>query len=401
MADIRSYRREKEKREQSRNNYKTKIIRYKLKNVYRVLLVAVALLAIIALVMIQYKRHIYSGYDIVSTVKLESSAGAENRRLQNSVLTYSKDGAHCTNAKGEVTWNQTYEIQNIKLATCQNVAAIGNYNGREIYVQDTDKQLGTITTNMPIHDITVSATGNVTAVLSDSAKSVTWVDTYDATTGKRIASGEARMRVAGYPVSVSLSPNGVLLAESCVYLDAGTVTTNVVFYNFGSVGDSENDQMVGIFFYPNVLIPEIHFVDNETAFAVGDDRLVIFKGNQRPEGVGTYIFDKEIQSVFYGDKHIGLVFVSDDMEHKYMLDVYNTDGRKVDSYYFDLEYDDIFFEEENFVIYNSNECLIMTYSGVEKFNGYFSKTADLLFPANGAYRYVMVTESSIDTIQLK
>ena len=73
----------------------------------------------------------------------------------------------------------------------------------------------------------------------------------------------------------------------------------------------------------------------------------------------------------------------------------------MDTYYFDLDYQDIFFEEEGFVVYNDSECLIMTYGGVEKFNGYFSKTVDLLFPANGAYKYVMVTENSIDTIQLK
>lgn len=398
MADIRSYRKEKEKREQSRNDYKSKIMRYKLKNIYRVLLVTAAFLAIIALVMVQYKRHIYSSYDIVSTIALEGSAGAENRRIQNSILTYSKDGAHCTNRKGEVTWNQTYEIQNIKLAICRNVVAIGNYNGREIYVQDTEKQLGTITTNLPIHDIAVSATGNVTAVLYDSK--VTKIDTYDVT-GKKLFSGEANMKETGYPVSVSLSPNGVLLAVSYIYLDAGTLTTNLCFYNLDAVGDSKQDQTVGIYFYPDVLIPEVHFMDDETAFAVGDDRLVIFKGGQTPVNTGTYMFDKEVRSVFYNEKYVGLVFSADDMEHNYMMHVYNTDGKKVDTYYFNLDYQDIFFEEEGFVVYNDSECLIMTYGGVEKFNGYFSKTVDLLFPANGAYKYVMVTENSIDTIQLK
>ncbi len=398
MADIRSYRKAKEKREQSRNDYKTKIRRYKLKNVYRVLLVAAALAAFAVLVMIQYKRHIYSSYDTVSTVLLENYAGAENVRLQNCVLTYSKDGAHCTNAKGEVTWNQTHEIQNVKLAVCRDVVAIGSYNGREIYVQNTEKQLGTITTNMPIRDLTVSATGNVTAVLSDTA--VTWVNTYSAT-GEMLFSGQTHMQEAGYPVSVSLSPNGVLLAVSYIYLDAGTLKTNVIFYNFGPVGENNNDHVVGMYFYPDVLIPEIHFVDDETAFAVGDDRLVLFKGGQTPMNTGVYIYEKQIQSVFYGEEHIGLVLVSDDSEHSYMMDVYNTDGKKTGTYYFDLEYKDIFFEKEGFVIYNDSECLIMTYGGVEKFNGYFSKTVDLLFPANGAYKYVLVTENSMDTIQLK
>lgn len=398
MADIRSFRREKEKRERSRINYKEKIMRHKLRAVYRVLLVALALAAIVVLVMIQYKRHIYTDYDTVSTEVLESSAGAEDKRLRNCVLTYSKDGAHCTNMKGEVTWNQTYEIQDIKIATCQNVVAIGSYNGREIYVMDTEKQLGTINTNMPIRDITVSATGNVTAVLADT--DVTWVNTYNSA-GQMLFNGQARMQDAGYPISVSLSPNGVLLAVSYVYLDAGVLKSNVVFYNFGPVGENVSDHMVSIFTYSNMLVPEVHFVDNETAFAVGDNRLTIFKGGQTPVEIGGYLCDQEIQSVFYGDKYIGLVFVGDDMEHNYRMDVYSTDGKKVDSYYFDLEYNDIFFEEECFVIYNETECQIITYDGVEKFNGSFSKAADLLFPANGAYKYVMVTANSIDTIQLK
>lgn len=398
MADIRSYRREKEKREKNRSDYKDKIMRHKLQTVYRILLVAAALIAIIVLVMIQYKRHVYSGYDIVSTALMESTSGAEDVRLQDCILTYSKDGAHCTNVKGEVKWNQTYEIQDIKLAVCRNVAAIGSYNGREIYVQDTEKQLGTINTNMPIRDIAVSATGNVTAVLSDT--DVTWVNTYDST-GQLLFTGQTRMQETGYPVAISLSPNGVLLGVSYVYLDAGELKSNVVFYNFGPVGENVSDHMVSVFTYSDMLIPEIHFMDDETAFAVGDNRLTIFKGGQTPVDTAGYIYDKQIQSVFYSDKYIGLVLVSSDMEHTYMMDVYSTDGKKVNTYYFDLEYNDIFFEEEAFVIYNETECLIMTYGGTEKFNGYFSKATDLLFPANGAYKYTMVTETSVDTIQLK
>ncbi len=398
MADIRSYRREKAKREKDRSDYKNKIKRHKLKNIYRVLLVMVALLAVVVLVMVQYKRHVYTGYDTVSTALLEDSAGSEMVRLKDSVLTYSKDGAHCTNVKGEVSWNQTYEIQDVLVETCRDVSAIASYNGREIYVQNAKKQLGSITTNLPIKDITVSATGMVTAVLADT--SVTWINTYDST-GQLLFTGQAHMDEAGYPVSVSLSPNGVMLAVTYVYLDAGVLKSNVVFYNFGPVGDNMSDHVVGLYFYSDILIPEIHFVNDETAFAVGDNRLMIFKGDQTPTEEAGYLYNKEIQSVYYGEEHIGLVLVSDDMEHNYMMDVYNTSGKKMGTYYFDLEYNDIFFEKDGFVVYNENECQIMTYEGKEKFNGYFSKSADLLFPASGAYKYVLVTETSIDTIQLK
>ena len=398
MADIRSYRRAKAKIEQNRNDYRTKIKRHKLKNVYRVLLVVVALLAVAVLVFVQYKLHVYTGYDTVSTVLLENSAGAEDIRLHDSVLTYSKDGAHCTNTKGAVTWNQTYEIQDIIVKTCKNVSAIASYNGREIYVQDTKKQLGSISTTLPIKDIAVAANGNVTAVVADT--DVTWINTYDCT-GQLLFTGQAHMDESGYPVAISLSPNGIILAVTYVYVDAGMLKSNVVFYNFGPVGENMNDHVVGMYFYSDILIPEIQFVDDETAFAIGNDRIMIYKGNQTPTEKAGYLLNKEIQSVFYGDKRVGVVFVSDDTEHTYMMDVYDTSCKKVGTYYFDMDYTDIFFEEECFVIYNENECHIMTYDGKDKFNGFFSKACDLLFPAGGKFKYVLVTETSMDIIQLK
>ena len=110
-ADIKNYLKEKEKRQKNQDDYKKKIRKHKLTIVYRVLLVAAALGAALALVVVQAKRHIYTGYDTVSSVNRETSSDAIDVRLKNGILTYSKDGAHCTDAKGNVKWNQTYVIQ--------------------------------------------------------------------------------------------------------------------------------------------------------------------------------------------------------------------------------------------------------------------------------------------------
>ena len=125
-ADIKNYLKEKEKRQKSQDDYKKKIRKHRLKIVYRVLLVVAALGAALALVVVQAKRHIYTGYDTVSSISREVSSDATDIRLKNSILTYSKDGAHCTDAKGNVKWNQTYVIQDVKIATCGDVAAIGS-----------------------------------------------------------------------------------------------------------------------------------------------------------------------------------------------------------------------------------------------------------------------------------
>ena len=108
-----------------------------------------------------------------------------------------------------------------------------------------------------------------------------------------------------------------------------------------------------------------------------------------------------MRSVFYSDRYIGLVFGSDDSDYLYKLNVYDASAERVGTYYFDIAYKDIFFGKDNFVIYNESECLIMTMDGIEKFNGSFQKTVELMLPLGNSYQYMLVTDTSIDKIQLK
>lgn len=398
MADIKNYLKEREKREQNQIDYRSRIRKHRLTHFYRIALVVAALAVVAALVIVQYNRHIYTGYDVVSSIERDASSEASDIRLGDSILTYSKDGVHCTDTKGNVKWNQTYEIQNIKMAVCQNTVAIGGYNERSIYIQNTSQQLGTITTTMPIRDLTVSAAGKVTAVLADT--DVTWINTYEPD-GTMSHTGQTRMENSGYPVAVSLSPNGELLAVSYLYVDAGIVKTNVAFYNFGIVGDNYSDMLVGVHIYTDMVVPVVRFMNDTTAFAVGDSRLMIYKDGQKPVPAAEYLFEEEVQSVFYNEQYVGLVFLAENEQGRYRLDVYNTSAAMVGSYYFDIEYTDLFFHQDYFVAYNETECMIKTFAGVEKYNGYFSKSVNLMLPANAPYKYILVTDQTIDTIQLR
>ena len=398
MADIRSYMKEKEKREQKKTGHREKIFRHKLSNVYRFLLVLVAVIALVALAMVQYRKHIYTDYDVVASVPRENASGAVDRRLGQAILTYSKDGAHCTDTKGNVTWNQTYEIQDIKLAISGNTVAIGSYNGRSIYVQNAEKQLTEITTTMPIRNLTVSESGYVTAVLDST--DVALLNTYNVN-GEMIYQGQAHMTESGYPAAVSLSPNGELLCVAYWYVDAGILKTNIAFYNFGPVGENVNDYMVSVYSYTDTLIPQVQFMNNSTAFAVGDNRLTIYSGSHTPVETAGFLIDEEIISVFYSDKYIGLVFRAEDSDKLYRMDVFDTAAEKVGSFDINIEYTDIFFDQDTFVAYNETECMIMTMDKIAKFAGEFSETVRLMLPTNGAYKYLLVTDDSIETIQLK
>ena len=397
MTDIRSYMKEREKRKNNQSDYKDKILRHKLTSVYRILLVIAGAAALVALVIVQYKRHVYTDYDIVSSVARESINNTIDIRLGNSILTYSRDGAHCTDTKGQITWNQTYQIQDVLVATSGDTVAIGEYNGRNIYVQNTQQPLGVITTTMPIQEIAVSASGMVTAVLKDTNKTLVHTYSFD---GELQLEGEARMNDFGYPAAISLSPGGELSCIAYIYLDANMMKSHLAFYNLGKVGDNYPDLMVSSDSYTD-LIPYIQFMNDNTFFAVGDGCLRIYTGSHQPALEAGHMYDAEVQSVFYNEEYVGLMFRSDDSDYLYRLDVYNTAAKKVNSFYYNIEYTDLFFDQDNIVVYNETECVITTMNKIEKFHGNFSKPVRLMLPGNSAYRYVLVTESSIDTIQLK
>lgn len=409
MADIKSYLKEKEKRERKQPGYKEKIVRHKLKAAYRIGLVMAAAAAVTVIMIVQYKQHVYTEYETISSSAREVAGGAVDVKLGSAILTYSKDGAHCTDTKGNIVWNQTFQMQDARLAVNGNTVAIGDYNGRNIYVANSEKILGEITTTMPIRAITVSGEGYVTAVLSDT--DVMWITTYDSG-GEIKYNGQARMSNSGYPLAVSLSPGGKLLCVVYTYVDAGILKSTVAFYNFGPVGSNVSDNFVSSWIYTDMLIPYVQFMNDQTSFAVGDNMLIVYSGSEKPSPLAGDLYGREVLSVHYNERYIGLVYIADNNENKYQLVVYDTakggGGNREDtpimdkkSFYFDMDYSDIFFGKDNFVIYNETDCQIITLDGVEKYHGSFAKTVRLMMPVGSSYRYQLVTDDSIDIIQLK
>lgn len=403
MANIRDYLKEKEKRQKTEKkvDYKEKIRSHKLAIFYRIVLTLALVVAGIAFFIIQWKNKVYTQGTVTSSFPVIIVQGATVKELGGNILLYSKDGASCLDAKGNAVWNRTYEMQTPLISICDQMMAIGDYNGRAIYVMDKNGEKGTINTNLPIRDFCVSSNGVVAAVLDDADVTRIYVYNGNENTDTPIVYGKATMDKSGYPVSVSLSPNGNLMAVSYLYVDSGNMKSSVAFYNFGEVGKNETDNYVSGFDYLDTIVPYVQFMDNDSAFAVSDDRIVFFSGAERPVNIASGFLEEEVQSIYYNENYVGLVFHNQSAEAAYRLDVYNKAGSKVHSQLFDMEYTDIVFNKDQIIIYNDLDCQIFSMNGVEKFAGSFEKNASLVIPTSSAYRYLVVTSDSIDTIELK
>lgn len=398
-TNIREFMKHKQMREkQSSSDYMEKIKGHRRAIFYRVLAVMLVLAVIGIIISVKYSSHVYTTYEVITETERVKVQSASDVRLGNYVLSYSKDGAYCMDAKGNMQWNQTYEMQNPILATCQNVAAIGEYNGSKIYIADTQNLLGEIKTNLPIKDICVAANGVVAAALEDA--DTTWIYVYD-TEGNTLVYFKTRMVQSGYPVAMSLSPNAKLMAISYLYVDVGSMKSSVAFYNFDSVGQSNTDRYMSGYNYENTVVPFVKFISNDTAIAVGDNRFMVYKGSQKPESASETLLSEEVQSVYWSDKYVGLVFNNDSGEGSNLLEIYNSNGNKVADKAFSIDYTDIFFEEDRYVIYNPKESMICTIGGKEKYTGTFEEMVNVMVPANGNYKYTLVTENTLESIQLK
>lgn len=400
MTNVRDYLKKKKERQDDRYriSYREKIKSHKFTIFYRTFLVIVLIAAIIGALYIQWKNKVYTQIAVLSSAEISIVQGSGLLPFSGHLLTYSKDGAGCMDIKGNAVWNQTFEMQNPIVDVCQNVVAIGDYNGRNIYVMDTAGVLGNITTNKPMRDLCVASNGVVAVVLDDT--DITWIYLYSAT-GKELASFRTTMKDSGYPISVSISPNAQLVCVSYLYVDGGQMKSSVAFYNFGDVGKNSTNNYVSGYDYLDVVVPLTRFLDDRSLFAVSDDRIMFYSGAQKPVTAAESLISDNVQSVFYGEEYVGLVYISRESSNRYRLDVYHKSGELRQSIEFDIEYSDILFHNDQIIIYNESECTIYNSNGMEKYNGRFDKTVLELIPQSNAYRYMLVTPDSVDSVELQ
>ncbi len=380
-------------------SYKEKIRNHKLKVFFRTVAIVLFAVFVVAVIYISWRDKEYSEASVTVEATITNGMDSKVISLGDCAVQYSKDGMSCLDSSGQQVWNQTYEMQNPIAHTCKTMIAVGDYNGHHIYVSNTSGSLGTIDTNLPIRDFCVSAQGVVAAVLDGT--DVTWIYLYDST-GSTLASFKTTMKDSGYPVSISLSPNAELLCVSYLYPEDGELKTSVAFFNFGSVGQNSIDNYASGYDYPGIVVPYVQFMNAGAAFAISDDRIMFYSGDQKPISQAENLLgDEEVRSVYFNDSYVGLVFANSTEDGDYRLEVFSATGEKVLTTFFDIGYSEILFRDKDIVIYNEDECIIKDMTGRDKYAGKFTTPVRAMIPTNVRSRYMLVTATNIETMNLK
>lgn len=378
--------------------YKEKILKHRLQMMYRSALIIILVIAIFAAVKIHLDSRTFSEYEVISTSTREGTESSIYENYCGNLLVYSRDGMTAFDKKGTKLWNQPYEMQNPIVRISGEYVAVGDYRGSIIYIMNLNGLVGEVNTDMIIQDFALSEKGVVTAILDNNDTTLIRLLSAEGTT---IADLRTSMEDNGYPMAISLSQDNLKLAVSYLRAKSAQVNTSIAFYNFGDVGQNESEHLVSGYNVEEEIVPFLEFVNSTTAVAVGDEKLLIFKGKQIPELSGEVPIEEEIQSIYYNESYIALTFHNTSSDEKYRIDVYNLNGKRECSFITDLEYKEIMVNNSDLIIYNESAVEIYNINGDLKYQGSFGENISVIIPTESRGKFTVVKEDTIEHIRLR
>ena len=127
---------------------------------------------------------------------------------------------------------------------------------------------------------------------------------------------------------------------------------------------------------------------------------MFFSGKEIPTSVKEMILIENLRDVVYSDKYVGVVYLNTEGGGKYKMDVYNTLGNNVRTYYFDRDYKEILFANDLVYIYNGSGIELYTMGGDLKFSGDFAESVTKIIPGRTKDKLTLISSRKIQSATL-
>ncbi|MFI3238934.1 MAG: DUF5711 family protein [Lachnospiraceae bacterium] len=352
---------------------------------------------IVVLVILNDKK-VFTTYVEVSSSESQYISGNEILKFGDYILFYNNDGIKCVKADGTKVWDVVYQMQEPIVVIHGDKVVVADIGGTKIYLMDYEGKISEIPTDLTIKSIEVSESGMVAAVLDGN--DVTWMYIYGED-GTVLLSFRMTMDQTGYPMAISMSPNGKVFSASYLGLANGELNTSIAFYNFGEVGSNYTDRYVSGYNYVDMLIPVLEFMDDEYAVAVANDRIMFYYGSEKPTMLKEVLINQEIQSVYIGSEAVALVFKNVSAEGDNYITLYSKKGEVLLQKGTDFDFVDVEIENDLITMYNQSECLVWSFSGDEKYSGGIGANVLKMFTTSDKYSYNIVTEDEVKVVELR
>ena len=336
--------------------------------------------------------------EVVRTIAYKEEASDANRYEQfgTGIVRYSRDGVVFLNRRNEEQWIHPCQIRHPVIDTNGETFAVADVGGNSILVFTEEGIKGEMETTLPIEKISISDQGIVSAILKNETTPMIML--YDAT-GNVLVEQQVSSSSMGYPVAIDLSADGKTLGVSYLLVKDGAQKSGIVFYNYGKPGSEKADNVVSKDYFDDQIIPEIFFMGDNTAVAVGDKSIILYTVGSVPDKKDEVALDQEIKSVFHTDQYIGLVLLNSD-KSGFEARLYNKNGKQIMNTEFEGEYSDIKMVKDEIIMTGDSNCQIITKKGLHRFKGDMKGEVLEIIPAAGPNRYLVMSDNTLSNIFL-
>ena len=233
-----------------------------------------------------YGRRRFRQKSLLWKENIEETKGIEEEYhffpYRDGVIKLSKDGAKYISSQGKVLWNQAFEIGRAVVSVAGEYAVIGEQGGTKLYILSSQGLSGQGEAPSAIEKIRISEKGVVYALLTEDKG--TYITVFSKE-GKNLDIGiKSVMSGDGYPMDLSVSPDGTELCVAFAHLEQTSIKSRVVFYNFSSLGKNAGaDRIVGAFAddFSDGIVGRVHFFTDEESFAAFDGGVAFFSTKVR------------------------------------------------------------------------------------------------------------------------
>lgn len=341
----------------------------------------------------------FQNYKVITRTELEdTTTTAAYAEFGDYVLKYGGDGATLLTSQGDEVWNDPKSMEYPIVAMRGQYCAIYDKKGTDIAVYNTNGKVVDIQTKLPVEKVCVNGQGITGVILADGE--TTWIRVYDQK-GEELVTAKTSVDSPGYPVDLSLSDNGQLMAVSYLCVKDNQPASFMAFYNFGNTGQNQMDNQVSGYNYVGTLIPQVEYLNDSQALAFSDEGFLTYDGKQIPEESNQVSVGKDILSVFHDEQYVGLAYKTGKEKEQYEIALYTVNGKEKTRFSVDFAFDHVALSKNQVFVYNEKEVGIYTTKGYCRYRGTVKEgNVENIFRISNN-RYMVILDSGTETIRLR
>ena len=362
-------------------------------------------LAILVLVLVAFvayhvmsRYHLYTGYSVTASYEAEDIAGTRYEKLGNGFIKYGSDGVTFVNGKNETQWSLAYTIETPMTDVCKDTMLIYEQQGYFVEIVDTDGQIGSFQTDLPILKGVVAKNGVTALMLKDDQDVRIRLVSTD---GTPLAEVRSTLEDQGHPLDIALSSNGQNLMASLIRIGSGTIDSTIAFYEFSSSVNSDDSHLKASIEYTDQVFPSVCYLSDSLAAAIGDSGFVTYSTGKTPREKTRVNVPSEIMSTFHDSSYIGFVMASDSPTDRFRMQVYTVNGKKTSGLTFRHGFSQIRMDSGEILMNDSGHMQVFTPGGVARLDTDYEKQIGAFVKIPGFRRYAILSNSGMERIKIE